>query len=410
VTTSAQLPAWAQQLWTPSRYKAARGGRGSGKSRSIATALVLQSAAGHQRVLCGREVQRSIKDSVKRLLDDEIDRLGLRPVFVSTETEIRGPNESLFLFSGIRGNAASLKSTEGVTRFWGEEASTFSQASLDTIIPTVRAPGSELWFSWNPDLETDPIDVMFSAANCPPDSIVMEVNHDDNPWFPDVLRREMEWDRGRDIDKYMHIWRGAYRRNSEARVFKNWVVEEFETPIGAIHRLGADFGFSVDPSVLVRCHIEGRKLFVDYEAYMVGCEIVNMPDLFRTVPDAEKWFITADSARPETISHLRNHGFPKITSALKGPGSLEEGVEFLKSFDIVVHPRCRHLIDELSMYSYKLDPLTGQVLPVLADKDNHVIDALRYACEGARRAVAVRPAPVSVPVPSMATGWNRARA
>ncbi len=410
MTVTAELPAWAQRLWTPSRYKAARGGRGSGKSRSIATALVLQTAESHQRVLCGREVQRSIKDSVKRLLDDEIDRLGLRPVFVSTETEIRGPHDSLFLFSGIRGNASSLKSVEGVTRFWGEEASTFSQASLDTIVPTIRAPGSELWFSWNPDLETDPIDVMFSADRCPPDTILMEVNYDDNPWFPDVLRREMEWDRARDIDKYLHIWRGAYRRNSEARVFKNWVVEEFEAPAGAIFRLGADFGFSVDPSVLVRCWIEGRKLFVDYEAYMVGCEIINMPDLFRTVPEAERWFMTADSARPETISHLRNNGFPKIASAIKGAGSLDEGVEFLKSFDIVVHPRCRHLIDELGLYSYKIDPLTGRVLPMLADKDNHVIDALRYACEGARRAVAVRPAATSVAVPSMATGWNRARA
>jgi phage terminase large subunit len=106
-----------------------------------------------------------------------------------------------------------------------------------------------------------------------------------------------------------------------------------------------------------------------------------------TVPDSEKWPMVADSARPETISHMRKHGFPKILPALKGARSVEEGVEFLKSFDIVVHPRCKHLIDELTLYSYKVDNLTGAVLPVLADKDNHCIDALRYACEGARRAV-----------------------
>jgi phage terminase large subunit len=104
------------------------------------------------------------------------------------------------------------------------------------------------------------------------------------------------------------------------------------------------------------------------------------------VPDAEKWFITADSARPETISYMQKHGFPKINAAIKGAKSLEEGVEFLKSFDIVVHPRCQHLIDELTMYSYKVDPKTTQVMPILGDKDNHIIDALRYACEGARRA------------------------
>jgi phage terminase large subunit len=105
-----------------------------------------------------------------------------------------------------------------------------------------------------------------------------------------------------------------------------------------------------------------------------------------SLPDSEKWPMVADSARPETINHLRKNGFPKIASAIKGARSVEEGIEFLQSFDIVVHPRCVHTIEELTLYSYKTDPLTGLVLPVLADKDNHVIDALRYALEGARRA------------------------
>jgi phage terminase large subunit len=118
----------------------------------------------------------------------------------------------------------------------------------------------------------------------------------------------------------------------------------------------------------------------------VGCEIVDTPSLFMGVPDSEKWPITADSARPETISHMRKNGIHKIVPTVKGPGSVEDGIEFLKSFDIVVHPRCVHTIDELTLYSFKTDPLTGTVMPVLADKDNHVIDALRYACEGARRA------------------------
>lgn len=403
-----KVPDWAaQMLWKPARYKVMYGGRGGGKSRSVATALVTQAYSGHERILCAREVQRSIKDSVKRLLDDEIDRLELRPFFVSTETEIRGPHDSLLIFAGLRGNASQIKSLEGVSKAWVEEAQSISQASLETLVPTIRSEGSELWFTYNPDLASDPIDTMFRTDACPPDALVQQVNYPDNPWFPDVLRREMEWDRSRDIDKYLHIWEGQYRRNSEARVFNNWIVEEFDAPIGAEFRLGADFGFSVDPSVLVRCYIVGRKLFVDFEAYMVGCEIVNLPDLFRTVPDAERWFITADSARPETISHLRNNGFPRITSAIKGAGSLDEGVEFLKSFDIVVHPRCRHLIDELSMYSYKVDSKTMQVMPVLADRDNHVIDALRYACEGARRAERAVPRTTVVSIPSIRTGFNR---
>jgi phage terminase large subunit len=137
---------------------------------------------------------------------------------------------------------------------------------------------------------------------------------------------------------------------------------------------------------LVRCWIDGKRLYIDHEAYMVGCEIDQLPDLFARVPDSQKWFITADTARPETISYMQRHGYPKINAAIKGAKSVEEGVEFLKSFDIVVHPRCQHTIDELTVYSYEIDDLTGLILPKLADKDNHVIDALRYACEGARRA------------------------
>jgi phage terminase large subunit len=169
-------------------------------------------------------------------------------------------------------------------------------------------------------------------------------------------------------------------------VFRNWRIEEFDTPADATHRLGADWGFASDPTVLIRCHIIGRTIYVDHEAYRVGCEIMDTPDLFLTVPDSEKWPIVADSARPETISHMRKHGFPKIMPAVKGPKSVEEGVEWLKSHDIVVHPRCQHTIDELTCYSYKTDALTGQILPVLADRDNHLIDALRYACEASRRA------------------------
>lgn len=402
------LPLWAQRLFEPSRYKALHGGRGGGKSRSVATALILRSAQQSERILCAREVQRSIKDSVKRLLDDEIDRLGLRALYTSTESEIRGPNDSLFIFAGLRGNAASIKSLEGVTIAWVEEAQTISQASLDTLVPTIRKQGSELWFTWNPDLATDPIDSMFRGeGGPPPDSIVMEVNHGNNPWFPDVLKEAMEYDRSRDIDKYSHIWLGQYRQNSEARVFRNWRVEAFESPSNVEYRQGADFGFSIDPSCLVRCWIDGTNLFVDQEAWGLQVEINNLPQLFMAVPDSEKWWTTADSSRPETISYLRNHGFPRIRPAIKGARSVEEGVEFLKAFDIVVHPRCAHLIDELTHYSYKTDDLTGDVLPVLEDKDNHLIDSLRYACEGARRAMKAKPEVLSFVIPSTASAFRR---
>lgn len=393
----------------PVRYRASHGGRGSAKSHSYATALLTKASARPLRIGCYREIQKSIKDSVKRLLDDKIKSIeaanpALKGFWSSYDTEIRGANGSLIIFNGLRSNADAVQSTEGLDIAWVAEAKKVSQRSWDILIPTIRKDGSEIWAEWNPENEDDPVDKMFrGAAGPPPGTLLREINYADNPFFPDVLRRELEHDRRRDPDKYAWVWGGGYRKNSDKLVFRNWQEEFFETPSNATFRQGADWGFSVDPTVLVRCFIgrwengqaiaddRGRHLFVDYEAYMVGCEIDQTPQLFDTVPDARRWLTTADTARPETISYMRRHGYPRIVPAVKGPGSLEDGVEFLKNYDIVVHPRCVNVITELKIYSYKTDQLTGAVLSVLEDKENHTIDALRYACEGARRAGKKRP-------------------
>lgn len=418
MSSSVKLPEAFKFLWDrkapdglPVRYRAVYGGRGSAKSHSFALALVLKAAAQPLRIGCYREIQKSIRDSVKRLLDDKIREAGLQDFFESTDTEIRAPNGSLFIFQGLRTNPDAVKSTEGLDIAAVFEANRVSQRSWDLLVPTIRKNGSEIWAEWNPEFEKDPVDLLFRGPDgAPPGSIVRRVNFDENPFFPDVLKQELEWDRKRDPEKYAHIWLGEYQRHSEARVFKNWTVEEFERPKGTIHRLGADFGFSIDPSVMVRCDIEGNRLYVDYEAYRIGCEIVNLPELFLSIPEAEKWPSRADSSRPETISHLKKHGFPKLEGALKGAGSVEEGISFLQSFDIVVHPRCQHVIDELTLYKYKTDPLTNQVLPILEDKNNHCIDALRYACEGARRAGKAKPKTErkESTAPTGPVGWMRA--
>jgi phage terminase large subunit len=345
------------------------------------------------RSVCVREVQKSLSQSVKRLLEMKIEQMNAGAYFEVQEAVIKSrKGDGLIIFQGMQNHTAdSIKSLEGYDRAWVEEAQSLSQKSLDLLRPTIRKPSSELWFTWNPRQASDPVDHLLRGPNPPPDSAILSVNYDDNPWFPDVLRVEMEYDKRRDPDKFNHVWRGGYLSNSEARVFRNWRVEEFEAPADAIHRLGADWGFAVDPTTLVRCHIIGRTLYIDFEAYRVGCEIMDTPDLFMTVPESEKWPIVADSARPETISFMQKHGFPKIMSAVKGPKSVEEGIEWLKSYDIVVHPRCVHTIDELTLYSYKTDELTGKILPILEDKKNHVIDALRYACEGIRRAAHKKP-------------------
>lgn len=375
-----------EPLLSPARYLAAFGGRGSGKSQFFADLWLEQNVSGKLDFVCLRETLKSLEFSVKKLLESKISHYNAGSYFEVQDRRIMSKHGGVTIFEGMQNHTSeSIKSLEGFDRAWFEEAQNASDKSLTLLRPTIRKPGSQLWFGWNPGKATDPIDALLRGPIPPPGAVVVRANYMDNPWLPQELRDEMEYDKRRDPDKYAHVWLGEYQRNSEARVFKNWMIEEFERPAGTVHRLGADWGFSVDPSVLVRCSIEGNRLYVDYEAYMVGCEIVNLPELFMSVPEAEKWPITADSARPETISHMQRNGFPKIRGAIKGAKSLEEGVEWLKSYDIVVHPRCTHLIDELTLYSYKTDPLTGQVVPILSDKDNHVIDSLRYACEGARR-------------------------
>ncbi len=397
-------------LLKPSRYKGAHGGRGSGKSHFFGELLV-ERCITHPgtRWACVREVQKSLENSVKRLIEDKIAAMGVSQSFRVLNTHIETPGGGIIIFAGMQSHTAdSIKSLEGFDGAWVEEAQSLSQYSLDLLRPTIRKDGSELWFSWNPDAESDPVDKFLRGAGRPDNCIVVEANCRDNPFLPDVLRIEMEADRARDPDRYAWVWLGQYRQASEARVFRNWKVQDFTIPDGVTMRQGADWGFSVDPSVLVQSYAIGRTLYIPYEAYMVGCEIDNLPALFDTIPDARKWWTTADSARPETISYMRRHWSEKMGAAVKGPKSVEDGVEFLKSYDIVVHPRCEHVIDELSKYAYKVDDKTGQVLPVLADKDNHVIDALRYAHEGVRRVSPVIERSFNMPVTQ--SHWSRYRA
>ncbi len=401
-------PPWAKPFMAPARYKAAYGGRGSSKSWFFADAMIEAHLLDpNTSSVCLREVQSSIKESVKRLLEQRIETLGVGDYFDVKDTEIRNRRgRGKIVFAGLQSHTAeSIKSMEGYDRAWCEEAQTLSQKSLDLLRPTIRKAGSELWFSWNPLLPTDPVDVLLRGAQPPDGAVVVEVNYDQNPWFPDVLRAEMEYDKRRDPDKYAHVWKGGYASSTETRVFRNWCVEDFEAPDDAIFRFGADWGFAVDPTVLVRCWLSGRTLYIDHEAWGLGVEIDRIPHLFLGVPDADRWPIVADGSRPETISYMRRNGYPHIVAAVKGARSIEEGVAFLKSHDIVVHPRCEHTIMELRNYSFRTDKQTGEILPVFEDKHNHVIDALRYACESMRRIVARQAPGLVAPIPT-ASKWH----
>lgn len=389
-TLNLQTPRAFVPLLNPdARYLGAFGGRGSAKSHFFAGLWLEENIAGKYDFVCLRETLKSLEFSVKKLLESKIEQYNAGAYFEVQDRRIISKHGGVTIFEGMQNHTAdSIKSLEGFDRAWFEESQNASEKSLTLLRPTIRKPKSQLWFSWNPDKDSDPIDKLLRGPELPEGAIVVRANYMDNPFFPDVLRAEMEFDKKRDHDKYAHVWLGEYQQNSESRVFKNWAIEEFDSPKNVTYRLGADWGFSVDPSVLIRCWIDGKRLYIDHEAYMVGCEIDNLANLFDRVPDARKWFITADSARPETIDYLQRHGYPKINAAIKGPKSIEEGIAFLHTFDIVVHPRCKHVIQELTTYSYKTDELTGKVLPILSDKNNHCIDSLRYACEGARLAQA----------------------
>lgn len=401
-TLQVQIPRYFQPLLQPDlRYRAVYGGRASSKSHTAAE-WVIAMCVGNPgyRVLCGREIQKSLNQSVKQLLTDKIQKFGLEKQFEVQQSIIKTPGDGMIVFAGLQSHTAdSIKSLEGFDLAWLEEAATVSQYSLDILRPTIRKPGSSILFTYNPRFPTDPVDVFLRGGTPPPKSAIVRANYTDNPFLPDVMREEAEYDRRRDPDKFKHVWLGEYLTNSEASVFKNWRTEFFETPEDARFLFGADWGFAKDPTTLTRAFVgrwengqaiadqNGRCLFVDYEAYKIGCTIEKTPDLFDTIPESRKWPIRADSARPETIDYMQRNGFTKMVRSTKGKNSVMDGIEFLKSYDIIVHDRCKHVQDELLHYKYKEDKLTGEILPELEDGMDHCLDGLRYSCELIRKAI-----------------------
>ena len=215
----AKLPEAFMELFKPHRYKVFYGGRGGAKSQSFAIALLMTGRQRKIRVLCAREIQKSIDESVKQLLEDEIDRLGLRGFYTSTKMEIRGANGTTFIFSGLRINVESLKSFKGVTHCWIEEAETVSERSLDIIGPTIREEGSEIWISFNPDRVQAPVWQRFVVRQPPTGSYVRKVGWRDNPWFPAVLEQERLDCLRTDPEKYDWIWEGNPRLVAEGSYY-----------------------------------------------------------------------------------------------------------------------------------------------------------------------------------------------
>lgn len=379
-----KLPDYAAPLFEPYRYKVLKGGRGSAKSYTVARALLIRGTQRKRFVLCAREFQNSIADSVHKLLLEQIHEMGLDHFYSHTRDTITGKNGTQFVFKGVHRNVNSIKSIPGITDLWIEEAHTLSNHSWEVLVPTVRDPDSEIWVTYNPESEDDPTHVKFCGKDGPPEnSLVITANWRDNPWFPEVLRAEMEHMRRTNYELYMHIWEGETRSNSDAQIFKNkWKVDYFDVDSSWDGPyFGADWGFSVDPTALVKTYLDlaNNRLIYAEESGGVGIELDDIDKEFDKVSESRTRVIRADNARPETISYVSRQGF-LVEGAEKWKGSVEDGIEWMKSFDqILIHPRCKETATEHRKYSYKVDRLTGDITTHIVDAYNHYIDAGRYA-------------------------------
>lgn len=384
-----ELPPKLVPLFEPPRgavpIRAVHGGRGSAKSRSVATVAAVWGYADPLRILCVREFQASIRESFHAELRAAIEAHPFLAAHYDVGVDyIRGANGTEFMFRGLRYSMNAIKSMAHIDLTIAEECEDIPATSWEALMPTVmRTPRSEVWAVWNPNKRGSPADNLF-RRNPMPGTLTVEVNYADNPFFPAELERLRAADQARlDDATYRWIWEGAYYERSAAQVFGDkFTVEDF-TPENDWHGpyQGGDFGFAADPTAAVRCWIHDDTLYVEREAGKVGLELDHTAEYFSAaMPGFEAVATRWDSARPESISYLKRHGLPRTTAVDKWPGSVEDGIQHMRSYKrIVVHSRCRETANEFRSYSYKVDRLTGDVLPTLVDAFNHYIDAIRYA-------------------------------
>ena len=335
-------------------------------------------------ILCAREYYESIDDSVHFLLSKQIEAMGVEGFFDIQKKKILSKQGGQFIYAGLHHNVNNIKSKEGIDIVWLEEAHTISQNSLDVLIPTIRKDNSEIWISFNPDEASDPVYKEYVDTERE-NAFVQKVNYYDNPYFPEVLRSDMEYMKKTDPDRHRNIWLGECKEVSDAVVFKGkYEVADFNAPERTPFYFGSDFGFSIDPITLSRFYIIDRSLYIDYEAYKVGVEIDDTPAFYDTIPESRDRPIIADSARPELISYLRRQGFD-IKKSKKGKNSPIEGIEFMRSFEkIYIHKRCKHTAIAFAKYSYKTDK-AGDPTNVLDHKYSDIIDGIRYGLERVRK-------------------------
>jgi phage terminase large subunit len=401
----AEFPAKLKFLFKPARYKVAYGGRGSAKSWSFARALLILGAERPLRILCAREFQNSIQDSVHALLSDQIRVMGLEGHYEIQRTRIVGANGTTFGFEGLRHNIASIKSYEGADVCWVEEAQTVSKESWDTLIPTIRRPESEIWVSFNPELDSDETYRRF-VLRPPPEAVVAKVNWDDNPWFPDVLAAEGDHMKATDPDAYLTVWEGHCRQVLDGAIYASEIRAATEAdritsvpsdkakPVDVYFDIGwadytsAWFGQWVGQEFHLVDYMQGHlKPWSEYLADMQRRGYV-----YRTVwlpHDAQaKELGTGKSIEDQT----RAAGYRvQIVPALSVLDGINAARELFNRcwFDAT---RCADGLQCLRRYRWDKDEGTGGFKRrPLHDEYSHGADAFRYAAVAAKRDVKAKP-------------------
>lgn len=362
------------------RFNFMKGGRGGGRTTSISRCLVDLSLDRPLRIAAARSFQNSIAESNKQAIEQQIELLGLSHRFKITDRYIESDNGSVFFFLGLERNVSSKKSLEGIDYLWAEECDGLSKKTIDTIEPTIRKDGSILIFSWNPTDKDAAIENAVKLFDY--DTAIRHTNYLSNPWCPKSLILSAQALREKDYESYLHVYEGHYWSSSEASILgkriKQYSFEvtlDFGTPL-----IGIDWGFAQDPTCIVECYVVGRRLFIRRSAGKVRLELPDTAAYLKAkVPNVMQYASRADSARPETINMVQKD-IPLIRGVSKWQGSVEDGVEFLRSFDeIVIHPECQaDTASEMIGYSYKIDR-NGDITNTIVDASNHYTDATRYA-------------------------------
>lgn len=408
------VPEALAPLLEPARYKAAYGGRGGAKSHFFAEQLVLRCYAQKTRVVCIREVQNTIRESVRQLLIDKMQALGLGSFFDPKEGEIRGKNNSLIVFKGMQTyNAENIKSLEDFDIAWVEEAQTFSEKSLRLLRPTIRKDGSEIWFSWNPRHDTDPVDKFFRGGSKPASSIVCPVNWYDNPWFPQVLVDEKNQDYTSDPEMAEHVWGGGYEIITEAAYYaKHIAAAEREGRVGFYPHLpdepvftSWDLGVDDYTSIWFFQIVDQRVRIIDYyEASGIGADDIvkeAMPEYTRDLQDRVAAMVEIDREERFTygrhfvphdikvrewgagaktrVQTLVSLGIPQSTIKVGAAQNPEDRINatrrLLPICEFHQTPRVMLGLSRLRRYSRKLNEALGTYLGPLHDDNSHGADS-----------------------------------